>query len=1067
MNEKITLREEEFKIKEVKHIEEQKRLENVFAKAQHDFNLTNDNLRKQLGVCEGEISAKNHTLRRLEDECSQLRVDAGQFESKLESMHSEMTSLDSAMASLHGELSVLQRELDEAEQGKKSLAEELATVRGVENALSDEVTALRQDKADGDKAREELELQLVEAAARTEAADAQAGQRLLSLTAERDALQANFVKKDTKLKQQSATNQELNELVSKMHNDLIREKKSHEKVVAEHNTLLEGLRGEAERLRSALVTAEESAAANARSQHGMVDQLSAAQAKSSSLQRDLETQGNEVKKQSKRIERLEREKHDLMMEVASKAKSVKDAEAALTALKSSQEETFENLNEKDKLILQAKVDIQSKDNEIRQLNSDMKDRDDRVLSLERQLSEEKKLKEVSLEAAREQQREHASRIVESNQKSSRLGSDLSAAQSSVEALKKQIIEASSLISSYEKEKEDISRLQATTHSKLQALEDKYEESAARLEASEAELEDVKHSLSSALQAKQKELEEKERQFHVELTNSSQKSKMEVSELQDALSATKRQAESTLERSLSRARNSFQRQLEELQTSHHREVSDARNRVATVATAMESLQRELADECAKSSELMAELEMMRELTDTKSSGAEENLVRLEKDRIKERNNFESFIANLKNQVKSGNKTTSLLQQQLEAATQQLQAEKEDRKRVDAKLREADDALSKQVLCTEELEGEIFTLKRQISENDKKVSYQVQQKVDEIQRVTRRNEVLSEAVTRLTQMNSSDRSQSITTASENKYIFDDTDNNNFGDDSSRFESSHVSGSARDVNSDKWGSKTNRNHDYDGKGNGNGTFSSKDSRGDNTYYGISQTPMDRISHHPTSRSNFNEATCHDEYDALDRKPHPKNFNKNAAGSRRLEHNSPSSPSDVNSSMLRVQQALESRRKPVSRGERHHGGNDVLDGTNINGTTCAAGGDGAQTIRTGAVHTPERSFKKGNSGNVPKLNFNAEEYEREIAEDRTPTSESKDGGLFAVRIRDEVEQGKDRLLPFSPKSASKQRKETSGANNNKLSPKCNTEREVRHSKLSKSDRRALSAPVDRSISK
>jgi hypothetical protein len=69
---------------------------------------------------------------------------------------------------------------------------------------------------------------------------------------------------------------------------------------------------------------------------------------------------------------------------------------------------------------------------------------------------------------------------------------------------------------------------------------------------------------------------------VDLTNQQQQHRQEVGEQQEAMSVAKKQAESTLERSLSRARSSFQRQLEELQTAHHREVSDARNRVATVA-----------------------------------------------------------------------------------------------------------------------------------------------------------------------------------------------------------------------------------------------------------------------------------------------------------------------------------------------------------------------------------------------------------------------------------------------------------------------------------------------------
>lgn len=78
LSEKIGVQQKEMKNKEDKYVEELKRQESVFAKAQHDFNLANDGLRKQLGTYESDLNAKNHTIRRLEDESSQLRIDAGQ-----------------------------------------------------------------------------------------------------------------------------------------------------------------------------------------------------------------------------------------------------------------------------------------------------------------------------------------------------------------------------------------------------------------------------------------------------------------------------------------------------------------------------------------------------------------------------------------------------------------------------------------------------------------------------------------------------------------------------------------------------------------------------------------------------------------------------------------------------------------------------------------------------------------------------------------------------------------------------------------------------------------------------
>jgi len=55
-------------------------------------------------------------------------------------------------------------------------------------------------------------------------------------------------------------------------------------------------------------------------------------------------------------------------------------------------------------------------------------------------------------------------------------------------------------------------------------------------------------------------------------------------------------------------------------------------------------------------------------------------------------------------------------------------------------------------SDSLRNEVAMLKKQLKESDRKLSVQIAAKDEEIQRVTRRNEVLSEAVTRLTQMGS---------------------------------------------------------------------------------------------------------------------------------------------------------------------------------------------------------------------------------------------------------------------------------------------------------------------------
>ena len=797
-----------------------------------------------------------------------------------------------------------------------------------------------------------------------------------------------------------------------MHSDLTKEKQSRAKESEDMKEKNREMQAELDELKSSLVAAEEFKSSSTRQKLELEDKVASLNSKYSNVLSNFEAQSSEIKKYSKRLDRLEHEKQDLLMEISDKAQAHKDLQKSFSALKAKHDNAMDDASDKDNTIMNSKMSLEAKENEVKELQSEIRAMEERLDSSERQLKEEKQLKEAAQESNREQQREHAARIVESNQKNSRLGTELSTAQNTVESLKKQIIDASSLISNYEKEKEEMQKHQAATHSKLQSLEDMYEESAAKLEASDAELEDVKSKLGSALREHESVLEERQRNFNIELTNQQQKSKKEVNELRAELEDLRRQSEANLERSLSRARTSFQRQLEELQTAHHREVSDARNRVATVAAAMDSLQRELREECAKNSDLAAELEMLREANDSKA--AEEDFARYEKDRAKERSHFENTIANLKSQLKSGSSNSSHLQQQLDAANKQALHEKEERRKAESRLQVAEEKLSQQSLVSEGLESEVFSLKRQLSESEKRMSYQLQQKSDEIQRVTRRNEVLSEAVTRLTQMGSADRARSEAADSAQKYTFDDSESS-----ASRYDS-------------KYGAQF-QGYSHDGAG---GRLEGASQW--NSSYGASREYSSLAASRPGHSALSTGDSSHSYHSAR------------AAAYRSNDHHHPEEDTsqafsgDVNSSLLRVQQALDSRKK-----QSHHSPGSRQRSLDSGGSH--------QRSSDRVLKTPERVSKSGRGSAVPRLDL--DEYEKEIREDRTPPSSSnkESRAVFAERIRDEVEQGKDKLLPFSPKTKGQK---NLGARRSPHSGS-KTEREVVQAK--KSTDRSLSAPSER----
>jgi chromosome segregation ATPase len=202
------------------------------------------------------------------------------------------------------------------------------------------------------------------------------------LLGERDALHASVLKKDNKLKTQSGTNQELNELVSKMHADLTQERQGR---VQEQQESLEARDRANEELQravagqqSAVLAAEEGSSKILRLQREWADQVSSLQVKTGGLQREVEAQAVDLKKQVKRMDRLEREKQDLLMEIASKAQGNKELQTSHDALRSEHESVVEDMGDKDALIAASKMEVQAKETVIRQLQSDARDHEEQA-----------------------------------------------------------------------------------------------------------------------------------------------------------------------------------------------------------------------------------------------------------------------------------------------------------------------------------------------------------------------------------------------------------------------------------------------------------------------------------------------------------------------------------------------------------------------------------------------------------------------------------------------------------------------------------------------------------------
>lgn len=737
---------------QIRHVEELKSIQSRNAESENRTNIVITEQANQLQMYKAEMTQKNQTLRKLEDECSRLRIDGSQHESKIEAMNSEMTELHGAMASLHGEMSVLQRELDDAQMVASASSKSLESLQKTFSENFAELEALRKDKQESDREFAKLEQHLADTTATLKSLSYENKTRIEGLVAERENLQSTLLKKEVKLKQATATNQELNSHLGKLHADVMGIKQEYVRLEEESARRVELSAEETGKLREALQHAEE---LNTRTTKQMIE----AREENASLAAELtaqkakfENMASDSRKLMKRIDRVETEKQDILIELSNKAQVSKELQSSLDALQEKYAQAMEKVEKERHQYKELETNYRSKESEIRHLQNQMADKDEKNVALERQLNEEIKLKEHAIESNRTQQKESANRIVESSQKNSKLAGDLTSAQEEISTLRTKLEEALNRVRTCEMERDELKAKSAVANKRLQELEDTIEENHARLDASDAEIEELKAAVKSQTErssAEKAELKEVHQRALQALKTSHQAA---IEDMEAAASTMKKHSEVNLEKALAKAREGFQRQLEEIQAARQRENSDARNRLSTLGNAMEGLQKELREESSKNSSLTEEMAVLRELVENGGGEAEERLARVEKERAKEKQRLESSLSDTKEQLNGANEAIVQLQHQVSSLKEELSAERELKTSTQQALKKAKEKLRLSESSSESAVNEASSLKKQIKDVERRYASQIASKEEEIQRVSRRNEVLSEAVSRLTHMNS---------------------------------------------------------------------------------------------------------------------------------------------------------------------------------------------------------------------------------------------------------------------------------------------------------------------------
>lgn len=727
-----------------KYLDDQIQLQNSLSESDKAIRKLEVQLQTQQRNHQHDLDQRISTLRSLENECSTAKAECEALQCRLEASELERTELHSAMSSLHGEITVLQSEISDGQEREKEVIRQRKELLNRLEGKEEEILRLKSEKGTLESKIVDLDRKLSEISDRTAIIQHEAGTRVDSLQRERDSVHGSLAKMSLKIKQQSQTLHELNSLLNRMRPEL--------------STAVEGkaaAEAKVSELSIQLMQAKSSIASLENKRQELETSYIRAQQEIKGLTADLSTFKDknaeilsENRKQANKIERLEKDKLDGTLDITGKSRELEALRQNYDACQILVED------------LRSKIDIErhakeralelngNMESELERLRSDNREHQENVDSLARQLREADRMREQALEVSRNQQRENANRIVEFSQKNAKLSSELASLQDEIAGIKRIKEEAAHELRECQRERDEAKSNYSAIRARLQVLEDQYEEATARLESRKAEVEDLRSDIRAHVMAKEAALNSLKQEHDAFVQSLSKRLEEEHEEKIRASEKQHEQQVAALEKALQKAKDIHQQTIEELQSQRQRDASDAKSKLATVAKAMESLQGELRDEANKNKVLMQELTVLKDLAEVGSSEAQERLHYVERERLRDRARLEGQLADIKEQLRQQAEQKQQRDQLMTTIEQQLAREREARFAAMQRIRTLEDEASGSSSQIDNLTEENGALKKQLRDHERKLNLALAAKDVELQRLTRRNEVLGEAVTRLT-------------------------------------------------------------------------------------------------------------------------------------------------------------------------------------------------------------------------------------------------------------------------------------------------------------------------------
>ncbi|CAM9213244.1 unnamed protein product [Ectocarpus sp. 13 AM-2016] len=732
---------------------------------------------------EGEraAAAADKEISRLRDKSSsaeknaatwQQRANAGEL--RVESMTAEVSALHEAMAGLHGEMGAVQRELDGAKTSQDKLAADLSRAEGryrkSQEACSSSIAKakdaekrLRKETEERERVSAELE-KLVQLSK-------EENTKNLTLTADIKRLKESEGVHRNGSDKLNATNRELNALLQRLSTDLEEAKAAGESSGKRAEALAHevGLKeGEVQRVREALAATEARLAASGRDRELLKEALSKSSAEAHAKTAEFDRQRGE-------LDLLEREKHDLVLDVQERVRVHKEATADAERYRERLEQAENRLKEGESATLAAELSRKKTLDELGEARRGTVMQDERIEGLRSELTTIRRTLEQTIEAAKARDRESAQRLVQLSQANAKLSSESTSARA-------RVIDAEEAVEKAEHDAQEAAKAQAKSEDdgrraaeSVQRLEEELEIADARWKAAQGQLvaanrrekefaEEARRQMREALESKDKE--------HVtalrEIETHAERRFMEAE-------ASHRAADRNHDKALAAIREEAKKKLLEEEAKRVREVSDARKKSRAVVEALQTLQGELTQSEAKGSGLERQVSQLSARMSRASSSSVAPAggsggdgssasgnggVGMERDGrgssgARGAEVAEAEMTSLRRQMKAATEAKETAQRS--ASEARLRANEETKRR--SSLEESLCRKESDMLAALERINQLKIrqkandfLEEHAREGEEDLRSLVRQRESEIESLTRRNQILNEALSRLTSADS---------------------------------------------------------------------------------------------------------------------------------------------------------------------------------------------------------------------------------------------------------------------------------------------------------------------------